>query len=625
MRRRFVLFFMIIGFSSIGYTNPPDWVDKQVSQTHIRADSSAEASLIYSDTLISCRGKYIVSENKILYRIEKTGGLSFGKLVVYSNEDSKVASIKGWRFGSDGQLKETLERKNIEKRGDSDSFHDDSEIITAWFKNVELKDFVAFEYAQRRSVFSKDMVISMGSYAAIKYMKISIIGEAEVKILNDPQNKITQNGNSYIITEEPALKFENLAQHFRERIPLLGISFDSENNKDWDSFSHFYWSQTKDALSLSPEVKKELAPLISVSDSCQFIEETMKHVTNSINYVDIEFGLGGYIPRSCNFVHQKKYGDCKDMAYYATAILRQKSIRAWPALTRTRSAGKIFPEFPSDQFNHLIVLIELDDNCSRLKNLEIEGKAYLAADPTDRFSPLPLLGSHLENVAILPVKAKGADLVSLPLSSAHLHHIEYEIKMVFNADQSAEIELIESKTGHFAVSEKIFRENLSKEKEREFYQDWIQQLLPGSELSEHSIQSNDESVKTSLKFRAERVGLSVQEQLYLMPNLIDNVKKPFRRRKRTSGLDYSYPSIMTIKVNLKIDGTFQIQEIPSESEENNEFFSYVFKAKLKDQTVKLEKITQWNAAFIPATRYPEFRKLYKAYLKSVKAPVVLKQ
>lgn len=616
------LFFL--GFHTVPlHAKIPDWLDQQLNKPYSQIDESAEAILLYSSVIIICRKDSIITENKVLYQLKKTGGLDFGSLLVFSDEQSVVASVEGWRFGKDKELVEKLKRKDINRIGYSENFHDDSQVVTATFKNVALDDYVAFEYATRRPVFSKDMIIPMGGFVEIKNKMVTVPESATTQILNDPHKLIKKTDNTYILEEQPALKDEPNAQDIRSRIPYLAISFDRQNHEDWSAFSHFYWSLAKDALLLDEETKEDFFSVFKEPDTCSFITKTVKKVTDTINYVAIELGKGGYIPRNCNTIHQKKYGDCKDMAFYATALLREKGIKAWPALTRTRSAGPIFPEFPSHQFNHVVVLIELNQQCEKLKNLEYSGKAYLLADPTDRFTPLPLYGSHLENVFVLPIKESGASLIPVPLSNAALHKTDYDITFEILADQSANIKVIETKSGHHAADEKIYRENLKKVEEKESYQSWIQTLLPGSMLLSHSIESNDDVVATTLTFTAKNVGLTVQNQLYILPNLIDNRNKGFHKRTRTSGIDFGYLSSSTVTITLLVDQDYSILEIPKESGERNDFFSYTFSVNQRDHIISLTKKIEWLQTIIPEDQYPSFRKSYKKYLKTVKAPVIV--
>ena len=91
------------------------------------------------------------------------------------------------------------------------------------------------------------------------------------------------------------------------------------------------------------------------------ILDVIDFVSGNINYVDIELGVGGYVPHPCRFVLEKRYGDCKDMAFLAAAMLREKGIDAYPVLAKSRRHGRVYPEFAGNQFNHVILGVQLGD------------------------------------------------------------------------------------------------------------------------------------------------------------------------------------------------------------------------------------------------------------------------
>lgn len=60
-------------------------------------------------------------------------------------------------------------------------------------------------------------------------------------------------------------------------------------------------------------------------------------VSKNINYIAIEDGYNGVIPRSCNFVLKQRYGDCKDKSNLLVEMLRYKNIPAYPAFVGSTS------------------------------------------------------------------------------------------------------------------------------------------------------------------------------------------------------------------------------------------------------------------------------------------------
>jgi len=93
-------------------------------------------------------------------------------------------------------------------------------------------------------------------------------------------------------------------------------------------------------------------------DQEQIAEALYEYVQKSYVYTAIEIGIGGYKPHFTAMTFQKKYGDCKDLAFLYISLLRKAGVEAYPALIDTRSSRFFLAEFPSPtQFNHCIVYL----------------------------------------------------------------------------------------------------------------------------------------------------------------------------------------------------------------------------------------------------------------------------
>jgi len=82
----------------------------------------------------------------------------------------------------------------------------------------------------------------------------------------------------------------------------------------------------------------------------------MQKLNGDIRYTGVEFGEASVVPRAPAEVLQRKYGDCKDKATLAVALLRAAGIPAHVALLLSSEEEDIEPDLPGmDIFNHAIV------------------------------------------------------------------------------------------------------------------------------------------------------------------------------------------------------------------------------------------------------------------------------
>jgi tetratricopeptide (TPR) repeat protein len=86
------------------------------------------------------------------------------------------------------------------------------------------------------------------------------------------------------------------------------------------------------------------------------IEAVVEKLNRDIRYTGIEFGEASFVPRTPSEVLQRKYGDCKDKATLAVALLRAAGIEAYVALLLSSTGEDVQPDMPGmDAFNHAIV------------------------------------------------------------------------------------------------------------------------------------------------------------------------------------------------------------------------------------------------------------------------------
>lgn len=88
----------------------------------------------------------------------------------------------------------------------------------------------------------------------------------------------------------------------------------------------------------------------------------IRFVQEKIRYTGLEFGSGAFRPRPPGEALRSRYGDCKDKALLAVALLRAMGIDAVPALVSTRWEGHLDGLLPSPgDFDHAIVRMRLAD------------------------------------------------------------------------------------------------------------------------------------------------------------------------------------------------------------------------------------------------------------------------
>lgn len=126
----------------------------------------------------------------------------------------------------------------------------------------------------------------------------------------------------------------------------------------WKNVGAWYASLARARFTLSPlavdSVHGIVAHAHSLDDSIRAIH---KWVTQDIRYVSIDFGIGGYRPRSADSVIATGFGDCKDKAMLFVAALHTLGVTAYPVLLD--ATGTVIRALPSkNQFDHVIAAVK---------------------------------------------------------------------------------------------------------------------------------------------------------------------------------------------------------------------------------------------------------------------------
>lgn len=135
-----------------------------------------------------------------------------------------------------------------------------------------------------------------------------------------------------------------------------------ESNK---YLANWYFHNFLKAKNQRDTVMEEIAD--SITNGLNYTGEIAMTMTNwvskNINYIAIEDGYNGIIPRSSNYVLKQRYGDCKDKSNLLIEMLKHKNIRAYPVFVGTTSLPFSHDSIVSPIVdNHVIVAIDTGKN-----------------------------------------------------------------------------------------------------------------------------------------------------------------------------------------------------------------------------------------------------------------------
>jgi tetratricopeptide (TPR) repeat protein len=165
----------------------------------------------------------------------------------------------------------------------------------------------------------------------------------------------------------PRLRPEPAMPGLSEVLPFVHVS----TYRSWDDVARFYWGLVREQLAVTPEVRatalriaaevraeRRQGGLAASGDELALVQAVHRFVVTNTRYVGLEFGIHGYKPYRVDQVLDRRFGDCKDKASLAHALLEALGIDSRLVLLRMRRLGRI-PAEPASLavFNHAILYV----------------------------------------------------------------------------------------------------------------------------------------------------------------------------------------------------------------------------------------------------------------------------
>jgi len=166
------------------------------------------------------------------------------------------------------------------------------------------------------------------------------------------------------LNNRPARRTEPYAVDWSRREPAVKLapgSFELSGYKgsadNWTHLGKFTADLFEGRGQLPGECRTTVHALTDGLSPRAKIDTLYSWLQQNTHYVGIELGIGGWQPYDANYVYTRKYGDCKALANYMVALLKEAGVRAWPVLIYGGGEPPLLdPGFACQQFNHCIAV-----------------------------------------------------------------------------------------------------------------------------------------------------------------------------------------------------------------------------------------------------------------------------
>jgi hypothetical protein len=556
------------------------------------------------------------------------------KVLHYNKKYVSVGSFEMRIYGADGTLIKKYHKSDMYDRlaVDNETMVTDdrllaiSHTIASYPTTIEyiydydirsLLDLGSWAYQQyEQSVQNAYYHITIGSDAGFRYKNKN----TNVK----PQKVIAEGRDNYSwkVSNLKAYKHEEGSKGWRvlPQVYFAASSFEfygvPGDLSTWQNYGKWQQKLNADVCTLSPErteeIKKMTADIKTDKEKVKFLYEYMQ---KSVRYVSIQLGIGGWKPFPATFVDQKKYGDCKALSNYMSALLKAVNIPSCYAIINAGSNMQpADPSFPFDPFNHIILCVPLKSDTTWLE----------CTSSTQAFGKL---GSFTENRYALLVTEDGGKLVKTPGSKDIDNQFNSEVHVTLDADGGAKAQVKILSTGDYR-DDYLGLMYLKTDEQKSNVITTLHMKQPSVFTFKPSTDKDGvKEVDIDLEYDKFCDIASGDKQFY-KPRIFDLWQSTLPvEEKRKSDYYFEVPMLKSCVTTIDLPTGFEVETLPASQSLKFSYGTYDVKYSYDAAKNQVTNITKFNLTnqVIPAAKYTEMQVYFDAIAKAQNKKLVIRR
>jgi len=460
------------------------------------------------------------------------------------------------------------------------------------------------------------------------YYRISIDDNAGFRYLNKnttitplKESLAGKSTYSWTIKNLKAIKLEEGAEAWRV-FPRLYFSQNKFNMEGypgdistWQNYGKWQKDLNADVCSLTPEREAEIRKMTdtikSDKDKARFL---YRYLQENTRYVSVQLGIGGWKPFPATFVDQKKYGDCKALSNYMSALLKAVGIKSYYAIINAeKNKEPADPSFPRNSFNHVILCVPFKNDTTWL-------------ECTSAYQPFGKLGTFTENRNALVVTEDGGKLMRTPRSTMEDNQFNSEVHLTLDADGGAKATVKILATGGYR-DEYISLSMLKADEQKTGMLELLNIKQPMSfDIDPYKDSNGVREISLNLAYD-KFCDIAARDKQFYRPHVFDLVAFTLPvEEHRQSDYYFDHPLEKTCITTIDLPAGFEIETLPVNQSLK---FDYGYEVKYtydaaKSQVISTAKFNITNQV-IPAAKYNELQGYLESVEKAQNKKLVIKR
>lgn len=598
----------------------------------------AHAVIRKSETIFTVKnlGEATEKNHRVITILDEQG-LQYASMTLFYSKLEKVNNFEGVLYDSNGE-----KVKKVKK----DDIHDGSAVGNGTLFGDNRYKYAEFKYAifpftvefttettnknllfypmwfpqedeENVAVEQSSLKIQMPANLPLRYKSINGLAEPTLENIAESKSYTWQVKNLQVYENE---LYSPKWTRYGKGVLTAPNEFEVEgfkgSMKTWKDLGEFDNILGKGRDVLPENVQQEVKQLVAnISDPSQKVKKIYEYLQSKTRYISIQLGIGGWQPFEAIYVAEKGYGDCKALSNYTKALLKSVGIESFYASIRGGSNERdIHPDFPSQQFNHVIVCVPMKTDTIWLECTSQDNAfGYLSDFTSDRYALLST--------------PEGGKLVRTPVYKAKDNQQNRNIKVALAEDGNATVVAVTEYTGLLSDDYSDIKNLSSREEQQKHLYKRIN--IPSFEVSNFSIQDEKKRIPTAtvkLDLNVRKCASKSGTRLFLTPNLMSaiNTVPPALDKPRQTEVVLKMALTETDSVTYQLPKNATLEFKPEGIKFENRFGTYQSEFQIKDGSLLYIRKLVRNQGKFPPESYAELIEYYKKVSKADRTQVVLK-
>jgi len=436
-------------------------------------------------------------------------------------------------------------------------YHDDYPYTVVYDYEIELNGLLSLPtfYPQNRNQYveSARLNVKIPKELNLRYRELKSESIASKSVIG--QDSVFK----WEYKELAPLKSEPYGRSFSEVTPKVLLALESFKMgksggrlDSWDSFGEWYYKLAEGRNELPESVKKEVTSIYeSALDKREGIKRLYEYMQDKTRYVSIQLGIGGWQPFEASFVEEKGYGDCKALTNYMQSILNHVGVEAYPVLIKNGiSEADIVTDFPSNQFNHVILWVPEADT--------------IWLESTSQTIPFNYIGYSNSNRHGLAITPDSSFLVKTPVYDYRINKLSHKTHIKLDGEGDVELDVRSSYSGYYLdeLLSNIAKKS-NKDRQRWFHEQFSSNFLEIKSADFSGIDDRQSEPVLRMKIENSNYATKTGNRLFIPVNRLNRLDKilPALDKDRTEPVSFAYSfqerdtSVVELPEGFKVEAT----------------------------------------------------------------------